>query len=405
MAGQPVVGKRALVVHNLGMLERRFPKHREECAAFIVADPLQTARQTIECAAAATPSHPRLLITGTGVIGAVTRERARAIASETEPVVILQIRHCTDGAMVTITNAEGGMPQSLQFNLASSNGHGALVDFLQSQRPSGIEILDPANVPQQLVELLLTLKVPYDIFIADAGLLGPRDAQPIAIAALESPAGNGQRVPSAKTGAEVGKEEETNWVKRWRTIADGARRILVPCPQAEAFAASILPQHAIEAIARPAEKRGRNPRRVRELDSRHLAFVPVRSCAHEQRLMSAVTRKFIALQPDLSFTIIGTTLDDMGLMRGGNAFVTGAVAAEDFEHLIAALGVRHLFVSMTRPLFGHPTLNAVHSSSLATAYFDWSMGRIKPKKQDLAIDPRSSLDHIIDALSRWMLKP
>jgi hypothetical protein len=303
--------------------------------------------------------------------------------------------------MVTITKAEGGMPQSLQFNLTSSDECGALVDFLQSQRPSGIEILDPANVPQQLVELLLALKVPYDIFIADAGLLGPRDVQPIAIAALGSPAGNGQRVPSAKTGA----EEETQWVKHWRTIADGARRILVPCAQAESFATSILPQHAIEAIARPAEKRGRHPRKGKKSESRHLAFVPVRSCAHEQRLMSAVTRKFIALQPDVSFTIIGTTLDDMGLMRGGNAFVTGAVAAEDFEHLIAALGVRHLFVSTTRPLFGHPTLNAAHSSSLPTAYFDWSMGRIKPKKQDLAIDPRSSLDDIIDALSRWMLRP
>ena len=40
-------------------------------------------------------------------------------------------------------------------------------------QPSRIELLDPANIPFQLVDLLLELKVPYDIFVADAGLLGP----------------------------------------------------------------------------------------------------------------------------------------------------------------------------------------------------------------------------------------
>ena len=45
--------KRSLVVRNLGILERRYPKHRAECAAFIAADPLNAARSNIERAAAA----------------------------------------------------------------------------------------------------------------------------------------------------------------------------------------------------------------------------------------------------------------------------------------------------------------------------------------------------------------
>jgi hypothetical protein len=136
----------------------------------------------------------------------------------------------------------------------------------------------------------------------------------------------------------------------------------------------------------------------------HLAFVPVRSCAHEQWLMREITRKFIAMRPDVSLTIIGTTLDDLGLMRSGNVFVTGAVAAEEFEHLIGALGISQLFVSTTRPLFGHPTLYATHSSNLPTAYFDWSKTGIKSKKKDLAINPRSSLKDITGALIEWMPK-
>jgi hypothetical protein len=121
--------------------------------------------------------------------------------------------------------------------------------------------------------------------------------------------------------------------------------------------------------------------------------------------MSAIARKFIGLRPDLAFTVLGTSLDDMGLMHSGNVFVTGPVNVEELPHLLTALSVSHLFVCTTRPLFGHPILNAAHSSSLPTAYFDWSKGRIKPKKRDMAIDPNASHDDVIDALSRWMPTP
>ena len=40
--------KRSLVVRNLRVLERRYPGHRSECAAFLEADPLRPARQGLE---------------------------------------------------------------------------------------------------------------------------------------------------------------------------------------------------------------------------------------------------------------------------------------------------------------------------------------------------------------------
>ena len=381
--------KRSLVVHNLGILERRYPKHRAECAAFMLADPLRTSRQAIERAAAAIPSHPTLLVTGAGAISAVARERVRQVASESEPVMILEVRACADGSMVKIINAEGSMPQSLQFNLASPGEFGSLVDFVQSMQPSRIEMLDPAKVPLRLVDALLSLKVPYDIFIADAGLLGPHSKQFSAVAACSLGRHETNADPPGR-----------NWVSRWRKIANGAQHILVPCAQAEALAASIMPRLTIKKIAGSTEKRGRNMQRKRKVATGHLGFVPVRSCAHEQRLMSEIARRFIGMRPEFSFTVIGTALDEMAMMRS-NVFVTGAVTAEEFEHLVGALGVEHLFVSTTRPLFGHPTLCAAHTSRLPTAYFDWSRTGIKPKKKDLAIDPRSSLDDIISALSQW----
>ena len=397
-------GKKApLAVRNLGILERRFPKHRAECGAFMLADPLRTARQAIE-RAAAIPSHPRLLVTGAGAIGAIARERARELTSEAQPVMILEVRHRVEGATVKIFNAAGGMPQSLQFNLSSSRECETLIDFIQNMQPSRIEILDSTNVPFRLVDLLLKLKVPYDIFIADAGLLGPHSEQRFiaAVRSVQPHEYDGRRKVSAKSGAEP---EGPDWVARWRKIAEGAQRILVPCPEAEAFAASVLPQRTIAKIERSGARRRRAKRMIEKTTVSHLGLVPVRSCAHEQWLMSEIARRFGTMRPEVAIAVIGAALDDISLMRSSNAFVTGMVTADEFDREVDALGLGYLFVSTTQPLFGHPMLSVALSSSLPTAYFDWSRGRIKPKKRDLPIDPRSSLDDIIGALSRWMPKP
>ena len=77
--------KRSLVVRNLSVLEQRYPKHSSECAAFMVADPLRTARAAIERAAAAIACHPILLLTGAGTIGTIARQRARELASSRAP--------------------------------------------------------------------------------------------------------------------------------------------------------------------------------------------------------------------------------------------------------------------------------------------------------------------------------
>src|SRR5262245_31490997 len=173
--------KRSLVVRNLKVLERRFPEHRMDCAIFMDADPLRSAREAIE-RAAATACRPNLLVTGVGPVGAVARERARGIASNTAPVMIVEVRHEVDRTVVKVINAAGGVPQSLQFNLASLNECELLVDFFRRLGPSRIEFLDPINTPFQLVDLLLSLKVPYDLFIADGGLLGVQNPHILASA-------------------------------------------------------------------------------------------------------------------------------------------------------------------------------------------------------------------------------
>ena len=248
--------KRSLVVRNLRILEQRFPNHRFECATFMAADPLRTAREAIERVLVATPRHPRLLVTGTGAIAEVARERARKLAPKAGHVMILEVSHSVDGARVKLVNPDGGVPQSLEFALADSKERKALVELLQSMQPSRIEILDPANVPFQLVDLLLGLRTTYDIFVADAGLLGPRDRAAFGRSAT-SPDRDEKQVASKGIAGAGSEQDDKDWLDRWRTIAAGARRILAPCPQAKAFATSVLPGRKIDKIWHSTKRRRR----------------------------------------------------------------------------------------------------------------------------------------------------
>ena len=235
--------KRSLVVRNLSVLERRFPKHSAECGAFMAADPIRAPRMTIEREAADLESHPRLLVAGAGIVGTTARHRGKELASEAKPVMIFEVRFRGDGAWLAVINPTGGIPQSLQFNLNSSTERKSLIDFTESLQPSRIEFLDPANVPLQLVNLLLRLKVPYDIFVADAGLLGRHNEQ-VYPAATRC---NGLEITASHKTAHRTSTERDNrlWMDRWREIAENAEQILVPNATADAFIKTILPRRTI----------------------------------------------------------------------------------------------------------------------------------------------------------------
>ena len=383
--------KRSLVMRNSTIIDRRYPTYHAEWAAFGAADPLRAAREAIELEAPLVPAHPRLFVTGVGAVNEIARERARSIATKSKSALILAVHHRSDGARVKITNSTGdAMPQSVQFTLTEAGDREALGNFLESMRPSAIEFLDPANTPLELVDVLLSLDIPYDIFIADGGLFGSHYEKGCAVRCL------GIR--------EAAKPRNDAWVDRWGAIAEGSHRILVPCPHAEALAAKSLPRPVVDKLERlPGSQIARG--RPRKKSVLHLGFVPMRACAQEQWLMRQIAQGLNAMRRKLPITVLGTTLDEIGLMRGSKAFVTGAVDAAEFDQLADSLGVSHLFVSATAPLFGHPISAAVITSGLPTAFFDWSSGHFKLNKKDLPIDPGALLDDVLASVNRWLPQP
>jgi GT2 family glycosyltransferase len=393
--------RRSLIVHNLGVLEQRFPAHRSECAAFMAADPLRAAREAIELEVTDNASHPKLLVTGVGAVGAVAGERARQLASAGQDVLVLKVRCAAEGLLVEITDPTGGVPQSLRFNLSCSDNCKSLFNFLQNIEPARIEIVDPAHAPFGLVMTLLKLNVPCDIFIADAGLLGPEDAHPCVEAVRSFLAAQPNRRRDGTNKVEVGPPHQ-EWQNFWQEIVADAEGIVAPCAHAQAFGAAMLPRRTIHKIGSSTGRNRGRKRADKPLVNGRLGFVPVRSGVHEQWLMDQVARAFSRIRPDLSISIVGATPDDMSLMQNANTFVTGTVDAGDVERLTASLGLERIFITTTRPLFGHPVISAIQSCSLPIAYFDWSRGRNKPAKDDLPIDSSASLEELVDALSEWM---
>ncbi|WP_158814054.1 glycosyltransferase [Methylocapsa sp. S129] len=388
--------KRSLVVRNLETLERRFPTHRGECAAFTLADPLRTARERIERAAAPPRRRPRLLVTREGALSEIARARAIRLAARGRRAIILEMRRGASGANARLFDPAGGLPQSVQFALASADERSAMHAYLCKLRPSGIEFLDAARVPAVLADMLFDLNIPHDMVIADAGLHDCRygffDGKPIPrrIAIGKRDDGQDQNF--------LGKDSHS--IAVWRTIATKARRILAPCNGARAFASRILPNRTIILDKTP--NRTRAPRRRRAARVRNLGIVPIRSDVQEQRLLGSIARAFTSARPEVFITVIGATLDDFNLMQFGNISVAGKVDENEFARVIEAYRLDALFVSAARPLFGHPAMSLAASSALPVSFLDWTMGEIKPRQGDLAIDPRSDLDAIVGALAKWI---
>jgi GT2 family glycosyltransferase len=392
--------KRTLVVRNAAVLDRRYPTYQAETAAFNFADPLAPARQAIERAMPPSGTIPRLLLTGSGFMAELAEERARQITSaqgqEHSSVMILQVRFEATGPKAKIFDASGAVPQSLEFDLRSEAETGAMVDYVRAMGPGAIEIIDPAHVPLSVVDPLLTLDVPHDIFVGDGALeTGDR----VRAKAMRLAPGLIDPTPVRSNNAGPGNSSE-----RWREIVAAADRIIVPSEQARIFALKYLDRSIQDRVVTVPTIREKPQRRRRARRISRLGVLPVRSNGEEQGLIGAIAGALRASDPAVVMTVLGATLDDIGLMEIGNVFVSGKVEMPDFNRAVRFYGIQALLLAATRPIFGHRIIETASACGLPIAYFDWSMGSLKPKIGDLAVSPAISFEDMMMALGRWLAK-
>ena len=395
--------KRSLVVQNLETIEQWFPKYRAECAAFLEADPLRPARQAVERAMVKRYAGAILLVTGPGPIRSIVEARARSLASNDAKAVIAEIRCSTGrGPVVSLVNSAKNMPQSLAFTLATSAERAAAIDYLRRLRPTRIEIADPAKIPPVFVHVLQQLKLPIDLLVADGGLLCRHGSfiRHDGSACRALMAGRTcdecltRTTAATPSCAETAKDRSPAWAK----IVECAQRIYACGPRGRAFAGRITGRRDIIECGDPQRASSRSGSY-----GPSIGFVPVGTGLAEYQLMKAVAQSLGRKQPERSCVVIGETIDDLGLMKLDNVFVTGPVEVGEFERVLRQYGVGALFVPSRQPLFGHPKIGAI-ASLAPTAAFDWSFGGIPPEAGDLALSPDLPSDEVSNALVSWMAR-
>lgn len=383
--------KRSLVVRNLQILDAKFPNYRNECAAFVALDPLRPAREAIERSFPFAAERPKAIIVGDGAVRAVAQDRAAAAHAHKQSTMLLEILATSAGPVVRPIGPNGAVPQNIRFAISSVSEQAALDQFLNKVRPSRFEILDPANVPIELLKRVTNGETPYDIFVADSGLFYPRGEAPRIHDANRMQL---QGIGSADNAAAAHR----SWKRQWWPIARGAQHVFVPCAMAMAFAS----RHISDAQLTAVDELGSSDHPQSRRHGKRLGILVFRTSSDEFAAIQDLALAICDIRPEFKIVVIGPTADDQRLMKNSNIFVTGIVAPSEIDRVIRQYELDSLMIAATQPLFGHPAERAATISGLPVARFDWSHGKCRTRELDLAIDPRSGTAEIAASLLRWI---
>lgn len=339
--------KRGLVLHNLGILDDRFPSFRKECLAFETADPLRAVRSNLERKLGEPASSSVLIAAAVGSSLAMAQRRAQQLTDDGERVILI----VRDKAALHVRAFAPCPPQGMLLDLDRQEDS---IGELRRLGPSRLEIIDP-RVSLQLLELFRRIGIPIDLWItADLSL----------------------------------------------SRVDAANRVLAPTEAAAAFLQARLPD--CKALVRPW------PAPLLFIDgyashsAKILAIVPSSPSARAWRTILALANRFQCFDEAVQIVVVGPTADDQTLLTLPNVFVTGQVEVQELGDLLATISPDFLLTDFENPLFGDPMVETSRAANRPVAFRDWSFGRLKPRSGDLAIAADASDAALADTIAQWI---
>jgi GT2 family glycosyltransferase len=388
--------KRSLVLRNLGVLDRRFPRFRSECAAFIASDPLRPAREAIERQLPLAEGRPALILTGAGALRAVAQERANQLLADGHATIVLEIISQIGQLRMSFSAADQAAPQSLSFGLLTPVDLRDLRAYLGRLRPSHCEIVDPAMMPSSLTQTFAEMDIPFDVWVADGASIESEAAHTRQRRATNS-------LPNRDSSQQIATEDPQTVANRQihETIS-AARRILVPCAMAEAFTKHALQGRKSILLEQPINPLSLQHHQDQPRGAKLLAIVPTRSSAKELLAIRSLALLLRGWESDVSIIVAGSTFDDVRLMSNENVFVTGPTDASELGSVLQAHNVGWMLTGFDGALFGHPLIQSVRNADIPVAYLDWSMGEITPRAGDLALQPDVPLEQFANQIISWI---
>ncbi|GIQ73826.1 glycosyltransferase [Bradyrhizobium sp. RD5-C2] len=364
--------KRSLVLRNLRVLEHRYRRYATECAAFLLADPLRDCRAALELKLLATEQRatsPHVILCGSAVGREIAIRRCRQLAADNKRGLIVQFRAEGRRQLAAIFAPDGGAPQSITLDVATTEGREALLRFLTDLQIRSLEIAEPNRIPGACLAQL-TQHFAYELLITDTRLAAR---------------------------AAIGSGLDPDWIG----LVEGARGVIAIGEEGAAFSVSVLGLQ----VVRPSDPPARPVRHPAVDGPARLGLLALHGSAAEFRFVRALSDQMADANADAEIIVLGTTLDDLKLMQRTNVMVTGEIAVDDVATLIEGHGITKLVLDIGEPAFGHPLVDALLATGLPAAATEWlptPPGR--GRKTDLKLPPGLDADDAIAAVLDWAVE-
>jgi GT2 family glycosyltransferase len=391
--------KRRLVVRNLAILSERFPDHERECAAFVRADPLKSARAKIE-EQLVTEGAVVLLLASCKQGRALGLERARQLEDEGNDHHCIYCEVDDKGVSVAIKSVRGFAPQSLTFALTDECELTRLQAYLARLRPQAIEILAAHALPDAALRLAFALQIPIRAPFGDLDWICDRDlAFGRSCSDSEHPGQCSACSRPQYLTSHLHERRQAEDRRRTRELIANADSIVPLDRMAAAFCATNFPFKTKfrRASWKKTRANGLKPNRSKAT----LGVLCPEATPEVERQIQAINQLFGEQNIQTSVVALGPCPNELGIMASGRVFVTGAIEAHEYERVFRQYRITRLFSPYRTRLFGFiDRLSA--NSGLPMAYFDWSFGVLNVETGDLALDPRICFERAALEISEWI---
>lgn len=391
--------KRRLVVRNLTLLNKQFPDHELECAAFIRADPLSSARARIE-EQFAPEGTVVLLLASVGSGRALALERARQIEGQGYDLHCIYCEVGDGNECMTLKSIRGSAPQSLTFALNDGADLAKLHAYLIRVRPRAMEVIAPHALPDSALCVAFALQIPMRVAFGDLNSLCDRDF------VFEKSCPNTEHPgechaclsPARPTGrpTERGHAEDR---RRSREVMGKVESVVPMDRMAAAFCAANLKSTTWLHFA-PPQNTGVDTVEVRPAGMILGVLCPEPTAEADGQVL-ALERWFDQHCTQASIVVLGRCLNEFSIMSGYRIFVTSVIEEDEYERVLRQYRITHLLSPYRTRHFGLvDRLSA--SFGLPKGYFDWSFGALDRQLGDLTLDPRICFERAALEIGAWI---
>ncbi len=356
--------KRSLVVANLPLLARLYPGYREQSADFVRQDPLCAAIARLERAWLSAQRTPLvLLVRGPAHDATLVEHYAATQRAAGLDTIVATV----EGGALRLRDQAGGLPQNV---VLTGDGPLELLNDLARLPVAHLAIADPSNLPDGLAAALAGMGWPYDVLLADSGIVDAR------------------RSAAGSTG---------------RVLA-GSRRVLASTRHLAQVLTARFPDAMAKVQVLPERQPGNSGAVARQVAASHdLLVVGDALSGAIGELVHGLAIALRQVDPRGGIVVDGATSDDRGAMAPGNVFVLGEATSDMPSSATSPMTAKGVFFPSRRWGLGDARLEGWMARGVPTAFFDPSARRCDATDRNLRLPADASIEAAVSALRAWWL--